>query len=451
MADVQDIENITKTNKILRTGIDSTELEIQAESDGLSQHDRQLQIEYEQYNNEGLNGETQDILKPLLSDDTDENASIPMMAIDQDAEISSIVEELSGGRPGEGRETIEEELEEELEEEGLKDTLGENTGKLSTDVDPLPNLEIEHIDEDKNKDKDTAKIENETSTIDDPVGKDSDQIPFDDREKGSETDSKYEVPTKDQPESDINENQQMNAPLPGQMVQTNLAGGLGHAFGSVLNGIFSGIGMALGSGLAGIKHTKNALDIESKPSVSTKFEAGAHFHFNPATRAVNDSFNNDTVNEWKKNRLDSEFDSLQLDIDSQLSAIDKMKKTEWAKKLKSIEESNDPETKIRAPAILNMAKAKIDFKDADKDMSYFIDQIQQRSERIATIAKESNQGYDRLEEMISKWQNEAKINLEEISEAKEGQGFLERIQNTANAIISKLRAIFSKPSNSVNI
>lgn len=370
---------------------------------------------------------------------------IPVTAAEKSAEIRGMIEELAGEQP-------EEEPDEEQEDE-------EKLDNATNAIEPLPDMEIKAADQ---VDPDVGAKSPEGTDVNgsEPPQNDnlsenkveSDKIPFDDRGDDSgrgDADGDNRNKSKDLDYDDElvdNRNQQ-----PQQMVQTNLAGGIGHAFGSVINGVFSGIGMALGSGLAAIKQTKDALNVGSDPSVSTKFEAGAHFHFSPAAQAVNDSFNDDVVSDWKQNRIDTEFASLQMDMDSHLRSIDKMKKTEWAQKLKSIEESGDPEMMAKAPAILNMAKAKSDFKDADRDMNYFLDHIQQRSERLSSMINDSNVGSERLESLVTKWKEDAKKSLDEIPESKEGHGFFDRIQNAAQNILASLRSMFAKPSSSASM
>jgi len=357
--------------------------------------------------------------------DQEEALEIPTTAAEKNIEIQDLVASLAGpqSEPNEHTEKIDQVIP-ELPDLEIKNTSPVVEDQLS------PGAQTENQDTRSNLEFEESKVDN-------------DKIPFDDK-KDLPTDDEKLDEKKNQDNFEDSYIPQNNRQQ--QMVQTSLVGGLGHAFGSVINGVFSGIGMALGTGLAAVKQTKDAIGVDSGNSVSTNFEAGAHFHFSPAAKAANDSFNDQVASDWKNSRIDGELSSLQSDMDSHMRSIEKLKVTEWAHKLKAIEESGDPEQKAKAPAILNIAKGKIDFKDADKDMSFFMDQIQQRALRISAMLKESGEGPDRLEGMITKWQETSKKSIDELPPSKEGQGFIDRIQNAAQNILSALKSIFTKQS-----
>lgn len=371
-----------------------------------------------------------------------EHREIPVTAAEKSEEIQKMVEEMAGESSHLPDEDEDEDEDLNLEEEAPSD-------QSSSEPDELPDMEIKGEVENSEVDQVASEAEiekpNNSSNKDNLNQEDgmSDKIPWNDSNDGSDAQAEEEARRKrefDDEQALQPQNQNPQQP----MVQTNLAGGLGHAFGSVINGVFSGIGMALGSGLAAVKHTKAALSAGTgEASVSNKIEAGAHFHFSPATQAVNDSFNEDVANDWKQNRIDTEFASLQMDVDAHLRSVDKLKQTEWAQKLKSIEESGDPELMAKAPAILNMAKAKSDFKDVDRDMSYFQEHIQQRAERLSSMINDSQVGSERLENVMNKWQEEAKKRLDDLPDTKEKQGILERIQHAAQNVMAGLRSMFS--------
>lgn len=355
---------------------------------------------------------------------------IPTTASEKNAEILDLVESLAGPH-------IEENELSEPPEQVIPD---------------LPDLEIKNVSDVSNESSAPGTQTVNTDLKDKVAGDEvkpeieNDQIPFDNKDPASGDEKEAE---KKNPDNFEDNYLPQNNRQP-QMVQTNLVGGLGHAFGSVINGVFSGIGMALGTGLTAIKQTREAMGVDPGNAVSTKFEAGAHFHFSPAAKAANDSFNDQVASDWKNSRIEGEVSSLQSDMDSHMRSIDKLKVTEWAHKLKAIEESGDPEQKAKAPAILNIAKGKIDFKDADKDMSFFMDQIQQRAMRVSAMLQESGDGPERLEGMITKWQENAKKSLDELPPSKEGVGFIDRIQNAAQNILSALKSMFTKPSASAS-
>lgn len=365
---------------------------------------------------------------------------IPVTAAERSAEIQEMVEAMAGDADGFPED--DEDDKEDLTEEASPD-------QSTVMPDELPNMEIKSDDERLSVDSKVAETQAEkpNDSLDkenaNPIEAASDRIPWNDSNDDSEVEEKRRRELND--DLDLQGQNQQQPP----MAQTNLAGGLGHAFGSVITGVFSGIGMALGATLSGIKSTKEAFGAGANDtSISNKLEAAAHFHFSPASQAVNDTFNEEEANDWKQNRIDTEFASLQMDVDAHLRAVDKFKQTEWAKKLKSIEESGDPELMAKAPAILNMEKSKIDFKDADRDMSYFQEHIQQRAERLSSMINDSQLGSERLENVMNKWQEEAKKRLDDLPDAKEKQGILDRIQNSAHNIMAGLRSMFSK-SNSI--
>ena len=156
---------------------------------------------------------------------------------------------------------------------------------------------------------------------------------------------------------------------------------------------------------------------------------------------MENTFNAEKVEDWKQARFENEYANLQTDMDAHLRSVDRLKQTEWAQKLTAIEESGDPEKLAKAPAILNMAKAKTDFKDADRDMNYFHGHIEQRAERLSGMLKESNQDPQRLDNMLTQWQEQAKKRLDDLPDSKDKQGILERIQNTAQNIMAGLKSL----------
>jgi len=235
-------------------------------------------------------------------------------------------------------------------------------------------------------------------------------------------------------------------PLPSQQgpqpIQTNVAGGLAHALGSVAKGLF---GFAA-TGIAAAQETKKALSggQESATKIENKAELGAHFHFNPASRAVDDTFNDDKVNNWKQNRIDSEFESLQTDINAHIKAVERVTKTEWATKAKVIENSGDPEMKLKAPMILGALKKKSDFADANKDMAYFQNHIEMRAGMLAEHMNETNIGTEKLENALEKWHDKAKKKLVDLPNSVEKDGILDRIKNSAQKILAIINSVFSK-------
>jgi hypothetical protein len=369
-----------------------------------------------------------------------DHQEIPVTAAEKTEEIQKMVAAMAGEFADH---PVEDEDEDEDEDEG--ENLEE---EVASEPDKLPDMEIKDEVEDSQADQVANETEiekpNNSSDKDNLSHEDStsDKILSDESNDGSDAEAEEDEAKR---KRQLDEEQTLQPGNPQQpMAQTNLAGGLGHAFGSVINGVFSGIGMALGSGLAAVSHTKAALSAGTGEAlVSNKIEAGAHFHFSPASQAVNDSFNENIANDWKQNRIDTEFASLQMDVDAHLRSVDKLRQTEWAQKLKSIEESGDPELIAKAPAILNMAKAKSDFKDIERDMSYFQEHIQQRAEHLSSMINDSQVGCERLENVMIKWQEEAKKRLDDLPDAKEKQGILERIQNSAQNVMAGLRSLFS--------
>jgi hypothetical protein len=372
-----------------------------------------------------------------------ERIDIPETAIEKLADVRAMVEKLSGD--------VIEDDDPSLDEDEV------NEAHLSQD-ESIPDMEIK----DGN---DISNVNSEINTklsdsISDEISANDDATSFslrdefsDERNNHSDVEGKLEELEKIKLELEELERRKLELEEDNKnnqqptMAKTNLAGGLGHAFGSVINGVFSGIGMALGAGLAGVKQTKDVLSLDSgDASVSNKIEAGAHFHFSPAAQAVNDSFSDELSNDWKKNRIDTEFSSLQMDVDSHLRAIDKLKQTEWAQKLNTIEKSGDPEMFAKAPAILNAAKAMTDYIDVDRDLSYFEEHINQRAERLSSMLNDSQLDTGRFENIMNKWQEEAKKRLDDLPDAKEKQGIIDRIQNVAQNVMAGIRSMFSRNS-----
>jgi len=367
------------------------------------------------------------------------HSEFPATATEKSAEVQGIVEAMVGVTTDEDEELNEDEkLNEEL-------TYEASVEQVIATPEELPDMEI------KAKDVNAGEVGEEVFEIGEsssqnevdylkPEEDSLDKITLSDANDNGQDNGSAEVEGKQNKEFNGDESMQQQP-----MVQTNLAGGVGHALGSVINSVFTGIGMALGSSIEAAKQTKEALSIgPGLVSNSSKYEAGAHVHFNPAEQAVNDSFNEDVVNVWKQSRIDGEFASLQMDMDAHLRSVDKLNKTEWAQRLNSIENSGDREMMENAPAILSMAKAKTDFKDADRDMSYFLEHIQQRSERLASMAKDSGLGAERLDAVVKKWQEDANRRLEDLTDSTEKQGFVDKIQDAAQGIVSGLRSIFSR-------
>ena len=398
--------------------------------------------------------DTQDLLRALQQgemsleegrglDGHSERIDIPETAIEKVADVRAMVEKLSGD--------VIEDDDPSLDEDEVNDA------HLSQD-ESIPDMEIKDGNDISNDNLEinttlSDSVSEEISANDDVTSAPLSDEFLDERNNHSDVEGKLEELEKIKLEleelerrklelEEENKNNQQPA-----MAKTNLAGGLGHAFGSVINGVFSGIGMALGSGLAAVKQTKDVLSLDSgDASVSNKIEAGAHFHFSPAAQAVNDSFNDELSNDWKQNRIDTEFSSLQMDVDSHLRAIDKLKQTEWAQKLNTIEKSGDPEMLAKAPAILNAAKAKTDYIDVDRDLSYFEEHINQRAERLSSMLNDSQLDTGRFENIMNKWQEEAKKRLDDLPDAKEKQGIIDRIQNVAQNVMAGIRSMFSRNS-----
>lgn len=366
-----------------------------------------------------------------------ESNDIPATAAEQSAVIENMVHAMAGDETDDPNQEDDEDDENEDDElEARLDIQGADSQSAPQAVE-LPNMEIaaeEGSAAANDVNRDHATLSSEAGN------ENTDKIPWNDLQGDYASDLDAEARrSRDAEELQALQRQQQ------PMVQTNVVGGLSHAFGSVLNAVFNTVGLALVSGAAAVKQGKEALGRRTEGATESKTaENGASMYFSPASKAVNDSFNSEVANDWKQNRIDSEFSSLQTDVDLHLGSVDKLKQTEWAQKLKSIEESGDPELMAKAPAILNLAKAQIDFKDADADMAYFQSHIQQRAERLSSMVKGSQLGSERLEHTMNTWQEEAKKRLDDLPATKETQGILERIQNVAHDAMAGLRSLFSK-------
>lgn len=391
--------------------------------------------------------DTQDLLRameqgefPEPIDDQDfSDEIIPDTAAEMSDDIRSMVEELAG------ESNAQDDQEEDQKEEDTEEL--EQTQKSSIDDSEkeLPDLEVK---EDQLENSNSEKASNSQDDTDSNAelekfvsseAKSEDAL---DGDKNKDEDKEIFTSNENNTPTDYGYPQQQQQP---GMMQTSALGAFGHAFGSVINGVFHGIGMALGTGVSAIRQTKEAFNTGSGgATISNKVEAGTRF--NPAQKAMENSFNPQRVDEWKQARVDNEFINLETDMDAHIRSVDRLKQTEWAKKLHTIEESGDPEMLAKAPAILNMAKSKTDFKGADKDLSYFQGHIEQRAERLSGMLKESNQDPQRLEDLMNNWQEKAKKRLEDLPDSKDKQGILERIQNSVQNTMASLRSLFGAGS-----
>ena len=394
--------------------------------------------------------DTQDLLRameegefPEPIDDQDFSEEIiPDTAAEMSDDIRSMVEELAGESNAQDDQEDEDQKEEDIEELEQK-----QNSSIDDSENELPDLEVKKDQlENSNSEKASSSQDEIDSNAEPEKVVSSEAKPEDalDGDKNKDEDKEIFSSNENNTPTDYGYPQQQQQP---GMMQTSALGAFGHAFGSVINGVFHGIGMALGTGVSAIRQTKEAFDTGSGgATISNKVEAGAHFHFNPAQKAMENSFNPQRVDEWKQARVDNEFINLQTDMDAHIRSVDRLKQTEWAKKLHTIEESGDPEMLAKAPAILNMAKSKTDFKEADKDLSYFQGHIEQRAERLSGMLKESNQDPQRLEDLMNSWQEQAKKRLDDLPDSKDKQGILERIQNSAQNIMAGLRSLFGAGS-----
>ncbi|MFA0809356.1 hypothetical protein [Microbulbifer epialgicus] len=192
-----------------------------------------------------------------------------------------------------------------------------------------------------------------------------------------------------------------NVPNSNQMQQTNLVGAVGHAFGRILNGVFAGVGMAIGASVNALKDDTPALDGQDQLSPRTRFS--------PAALAANDSLNPSSIESWKKERVDSEFKGLQRDIENQLESI-------------------QPPGSMKKEA----------------DPTQLIDRVKDRTTRLSEMLRDSQSDTGPLEASIHEWQEKAKKKFNSLSDGDDIQtGY---IMDKINAVLDLFRAKDKQPS-----
>jgi len=323
-----------------------------------------------------------------------DNGEIPENASELNSETIALVEEQAG--------SIDDDIE---------DVMDTSDSELSNEQSPTLETKSDDLHDDKTV---TDDLENEN---------DQDQDIKEDQDLNSEQDH------------DIQDNFQP----PQTMVQSNALGALGSSLGKVLTGSVA----AVAAGFILAKQISTSY-LPGGPSAEASLEANANFIFNPADKSATESFNQDKVKEFINTDLEVHLDALKSDMSSHLKSIDELSNTQWAVHGKSLLAVSSQEQEEEAVQLMKAEKESLEFKDKMRDLNFFADHIQRRTQDIGDKYPDDQDLQDRLDSFFKQWNEKTKEKTENIPDNEVKSDIVNKVGEVTDHVMKAISSLLSK-------